>query len=61
MLELSITITGKTTSDLEYSLDEVKRLVSKGFLLGRDSNDSAGLCFSVTGEEEEEEENDDDA
>lgn len=58
MLELSITIKGKTTSDLEYSLDEVKRLVSKGFLLGRDSNDSAEFCFSVTGEEEEEEDDD---
>lgn len=55
MLELSITIKGKTTEDLEYTLDEVKKWVSQGFLLGRDSNDSAEFCFSVTGEEEDDE------
>ena len=58
MPELSITIKGKTTEDLEYTLDEVKKWVSQGFLLGKNGNDSAEYVFSVTGREEEE--NDDD-
>lgn len=57
MLELSITIKGKTTEDLEYTLDEVKKWVSQGFRLGRDDNDFASYVYAVT----EEEENDDDA
>lgn len=52
MLELTITITGKSTSDLEFALEEVTRKVSEGYLSGMDSNDEGDYSFKVTGEEE---------
>lgn len=53
-MELSITISGRTISDLEYAIDEVKRLVSQGYMSGFDSNDDGEYSFQLTGEEEEE-------
>lgn len=58
MLELSITITGKTTGDLELALEQVNTDVSKGCVEGFDRNDSGRYFFEIKGEEEE---NDDDA
>lgn len=46
--KLDITILGETEEDLGHALDEIKRLVLEGFLLGRDSNDTGKYSFAVT-------------
>lgn len=58
MLNLSVSIEGKTTADLEDALYEVKRMVSEDYTSGHSGNDTGSYSFSVTGEEEEEEEDD---
>ena len=47
MLKLSVTIQGKTESDLELALTEVTRLVAEGYTSGRDSNEDGNYVFEV--------------
>lgn len=49
MLNLTIKIKGHTGSDLEYALEEVKRLVSEGFHWGFDSNSTGKFNFQIKG------------
>ena len=53
MLELTVTVSGKTTGDLELALQETTRLVVQGYVSGKNSNDSAEFYFDRTGEEED--------
>lgn len=55
-MKLNIEIEGKTLSDLEFALDEVKRKVEETYRSGFDSNEDGSYQFEITGEEEEEEE-----
>lgn len=56
MLDVTITLHGKTQYDLELAAEEVKRLLSEGYLSGMNSNDDGEFYFDVTGESEEIEE-----
>ncbi|STQ90060.1 hypothetical protein [Iodobacter fluviatilis] len=47
MKKLAISITGKTTLDLENSILEVLRLISNGNTSGFDSNESGQYTFEV--------------
>lgn len=48
-MRLLINATGNTISDLEDALDEVKRLVSNGFLTGFDKNEFGSYQFDRFG------------
>jgi len=52
MMNLAITIEGRTESDLEFALQEVTRLVGEGYTSGGNSNDTGSYSFNVSGEEE---------
>lgn len=52
MKKLAISITGKTTSDLESSIREVLRLISNGNTSGFDSNESGQYTFEVDSQTE---------
>jgi len=44
---LSITIKGDTTDDLTLALDEVRKNVSEGFVMGKDENETGRYIFDV--------------
>ena len=48
MLELTITIKGKDTADLEVALEEVTRLVGEGYTSGHNANDTGRFDFDIT-------------
>lgn len=52
MLELKITIKGKTTGDLEIALTEIADKVENGYTSGFDSNGDGSFNFEIEGEEE---------
>lgn len=52
MLTTSITLTGKSSSDLEDAIHEVLRLIGKGFTSGFNSNEFSSFTFDIQGEEE---------
>ncbi|NHQ86784.1 hypothetical protein HA050_11710 [Iodobacter sp. HSC-16F04] len=52
MKKLAISITGKTTSDLENSIREVLRLISNGNTSGFDSNELGQYTFEVESQTE---------
>lgn len=54
MLILTINIEGKTLSDLEIAIDEVKKHISNGCVSGMDSNNDGEFNFQITGDEERE-------
>ena len=60
MLELNVAINGKTLTDLEMALDEVKRAVCQGYLTGANRNDDGNYSFTVAGEEEPDPDGDED-
>jgi hypothetical protein len=47
MLTVTIKLTGKTACDIELAIDEVKRLLSDGYLSGRNENDCGSYSFDV--------------
>lgn len=47
-LLLVIHIHGETESDLDASLEEVRRLVGQGFTRGTDRNESADYYFDIS-------------
>lgn len=47
---LRVEISGESTSDLEISIEEVKRKIADGYLSGFDSNDTADYEFNLTEE-----------
>jgi hypothetical protein len=47
-LTLKVEAAGATNDDLLIALDEVKRLISKGFHSGFDSNESGYFDFDMT-------------
>lgn len=51
MLKLTITIEGKTASDLSLALEAVTKSVENGNTMGMDSNDSGSYGFEITGVE----------
>lgn len=53
MLTLTITITGKTQSDLKLALDEVEDKVMDGYTSGLDKNEGGAYQFTIDGEEED--------
>lgn len=63
MLNVEITIEGKTWGDVELALDEAKRRLMQETYLGFDENEDGSFHYEVEGEEEsdEEEEEGDDA
>lgn len=52
MLKLKIDIQGKSYSDLEFALDEARRLILAGNTWGKDSNDTGKYAFQVEGNPE---------
>lgn len=44
---ITITVRGKTESDIEDATDQAVRLVKVGYTSGRDRNDSGGFYFTV--------------
>ena len=56
MKKLTVEITGKSISDLEQALDEIKRLVSDGFTTGHDSRSTGSHHFRITNEKMHKEE-----
>lgn len=56
MLKLNVKIEGKTFSDLELALEEVKKKVAEEYGSGFDSNEDGRYSFVIAGEEEGEEE-----
>jgi flagellar basal body rod protein FlgG len=54
MLELRVTITGRTALDLQLALDEVTHSVANGNTVGFDSNEAGRYDFEVDGEDETE-------
>lgn len=59
MKTYTITITGKTQSDIEDALSYVQKWIEGGSWSGFDSNDSGSYDFKSEGDFEEEEEDDD--
>jgi len=53
MLECKIELTGVTTEELIYALDEAKRLIEAGNISGADSreDETGSYSFEVDGEE----------
>jgi hypothetical protein len=49
---MSAKLTGTTTEDLEFGLEEVQRLTRAGYSAGKGNNDSGGYEFSIEGEED---------
>ena len=56
MKKLTVEITGKSISDLEQALDEIKRLVSDGFTTGHDSRSTGSHHCSIPNEKMHKEE-----
>ena len=52
MFKLEFTAEGKTRSDLELAVDELKKKVEGGYLCGCDSNDSGEYTFAINEKEE---------
>jgi hypothetical protein len=52
----TITVQGKSQSDIEMALDEVKKLIQEDFYSGMNSNDTGEFSFDSDGMYEEEEE-----
>ena len=52
MLKLKIDIQGKSYGDLEFALDEARRLILAGHTWGKDSNDTGKYAFQVEGDPE---------
>lgn len=48
MLEVKIKIIGKTTDDLTIALEEVRRLIGEGYVIGKDGNDTGRYYFTLT-------------
>ena len=53
MLKATITLTGRTSDELGYALDVVKRQLEEGFTSGKQTTMEGGFQYSVEGEEEE--------
>lgn len=51
---LAIAVSGNTQRDIELALEEVLRLVRKGYLAGVNSNDTGDYSFTSTGEYDKE-------
>lgn len=47
MQTLTVKVTGETRDDIEQGLDEVKRLVAEGYIMGCDSNDTGRFYFDL--------------
>jgi len=45
--QLEIKIEGNDICDLEYAIDEVRRLVSEGYKEGFNSNDTGSFHFDI--------------
>lgn len=56
MKTYTITVTGKTESDIEASIDEAKKRILSGTNWGRDENDTASFEYHSEGNYEEIEE-----
>ncbi len=54
MLEITITLTGRSATDIELALDEVGRKIQQGYVSGGGSNDSGSYHFETTGEDDAE-------
>jgi hypothetical protein len=52
MLELTISISGKTIADLESSMSEINRLIADGNTSGANQNESSRFNFDISGEEQ---------
>lgn len=52
MLTTSITLRGKTSSDIEDALAEVARLIAAGNTSGFNRNDTGSFTFDTQGEED---------
>jgi hypothetical protein len=50
MLKLTISVTGRTESDLEDAIREVGSKFRQGFTSGADSNETGSYDFAVTGD-----------
>jgi hypothetical protein len=55
-MDAKIELSGKTTSDLVYALEEVKRLIENGCTSGTNRNDTGRFYFDITGEDPSESE-----
>lgn len=49
MIDLNIKITGESIGDLVLAVNEVLSLVEEGYLNGKNSNDSGGFSFYISG------------